>query len=165
MSKNAATYELRGSAMAVLALLVGAFAGATLTISPVALMVVAEGLRQDYAFAFVTFLAALAVWSLGLLTLAAPAWRVLHRRGHRSRSAALVLGAAMASGVGVMINLLLGLLTGQGYSSGDGGGDVWINGRLTLYGWGQAFLGAILLGAVGALVGWVVCRVAYRLER
>jgi len=160
MAERSAIYELRGFGMAALALLAGALAGAAITTSPAALM--AMGRREGYGFAFVIFLAAFAVWSLGLVTFGAPAWCALHRRGLRSRGAALILGAGLASAVGFTINVVLGLMIGEGYSSGDSGGDIWIGGHLTFYGWSQDVLGAVVLGLLGAMVGWVVWRVAYR---
>lgn len=86
-------------------------------------------------------------WALGLLVFGLPVGAVLHRRGLRSRRAGAIAGAILVAVVVGLFRLLVMLYAPSGpISARDVTGAV------------QAMA---LMGVAGAVVGWVVVRVAY----
>jgi len=86
-------------------------------------------------------------WALGLLVFGLPVGAVLHRRGLRSRRAGAIAGAILVAAVVGLFRLLVMLYAPTGPISAHKVAD--------------AVQGVILMGVAGAIVGWVVVRVAY----
>lgn len=95
--------------------------------------------------ALVIFAGLAALWAAGLMLFASLPWLILHRKGKRSWGNAVVLGTMLSFVV------TLGLVT-QAFARSDGGPGT-IDGRLAF---------ALLCGLIGAIVGAVVWRTAYR---
>lgn len=117
-------------------------------------------------FAFAS-IAAVIVYALGLLVLAAPIWALLHNRGHRSWRSAITLGGAL----GFTVTLLLYLwptfpIRPEGSSASFGGsaGMLVEDNVVTSLGW-TTFLGySSVYALVCALVGFLIWRLAYRTD-
>jgi hypothetical protein len=127
---------------------------------PIALLVLDFNatLRDPQTLVFVV-LAGAAVWTAGLLVIALPAWVVLHRAGRRSWQVAIALGAVLtfvttvlAITTNVSLYITAGLPTAGAWSST---GMTWRGGLWVL-------LSGLGCSSVGALVGHVVWRTAYR---
>ena len=149
---------------AVLALFVGTLVGAVV----VTLFAVLTDIdyfraygRQSAAFQLV-FIYAAFLWGAGLFLVAPLPWAILHRWHRRTWPVAVALGTFLTFAV------VLGLMTygfglfSSGYSASDTGGAVWIDGRLTRHGWAEAARVAAMCSVAGAVVAFVVWRVAYR---
>jgi uncharacterized protein DUF3592 len=95
--------------------------------------------------ALVIFAGLAALWAAGLVLFASLPWLILHRKGKRSWGNAVALGTVLT------FMVTLGLLT-QAFARSDGGPGT-IDGRLAF---------ALFCGLVGAIVGAVVWRTAYR---
>lgn len=117
-----------------------------------------------HALAIFTYAAVL--WAGGLILVATIPWSVLHHFGLRGWPIAIALGAILTFLVvfGFMTNGFGTYVAENGISAADSGGPTWVNGRLTPHGWVEAFQFAAICSAVGAAVGLVVWRVAYRRE-
>lgn len=147
----------------LLALPAGALAGAVLT----SLWSVWgwQGVLADAAPSALSVLVyAAAIWGAGLAVIATPPWAGLHLLGWREWWVAALLGAALTFlAVLTLMTGLYGLhMSGASFSAGDGGGRTWDNGALTAYGLVQAVKLAGACSAMGAIVGLVVWRIAYR---
>jgi hypothetical protein len=103
-----------------------------------------EGLKA----ALVIFAMLAGLWAVGLVLFASLPWLILHRKGKRSWGSAVALGTVLSFVV------TLGLLT-QALARSDGGPGT-IDGRLAF---------ALVCGLIGAIVGAVVWRTAYRRVR
>ena len=109
------------------------------------------------------FAYAACVWAAGLILVASVPWAILHYNEKRSWRVAVALGALLTFVVtfGLITNGF-GLIVSGNFSAGDAGGPAWVDSRLTLHGWADAFQTALVCSAAGALVGLVVWRTAYR---
>jgi len=104
---------------------------------------------------------ALVLWTGGLILFAGLPWWLLHRRRYRKWWSAAMLGF----GLTFVLPLGLGLyasLTGGNYSTWESGRATVLGGIRTPYGWQVLFLDALKFGALGAFVGLVIWRIAYR---
>jgi hypothetical protein len=151
---------------AALALAVGTLTGASL-VTLFAVLTDLEyfreyGLQTDAASLVFTYAAT--AWAAGLCLIAPLPWAILHRYGKRS------WWIAMAFGTILTFVVALGLMTKgfnlfvlvDGFSASDSGGPTWIDGQLTRHGWVEALIVALACSVAGALVGFVVWRIAYR---
>jgi hypothetical protein len=115
----------------------GAVTGALLTGAgyalPGLLLSEADDASTTLVIAALASIAALVVWAGGLLVVGLPVWAALCRRGVRSWPAALLAGGGLSAAAAWLVSLSLAPPLG--------------------------FMTAI--GAAGAVVGWVVWRVAY----
>jgi hypothetical protein len=104
------------------------------------------------------------VFGIGLLIVGVPGWVLLHRNGWRGWRAALAFGFVATAGLDLAAFAVFPVLISvEGtYSASDDGGPTIINGHVTLHGWTEFAEQAITLGAVSAIVGWVIWRIAYR---
>lgn len=108
------------------------------------------------------FVGAALTWGQGLIVFAALPWYVLHRLGLRGWRTAITLGAGLTFTAGALFQFMeLWNRAGQTGTYGDGTGTILIDGWPTLYGWRVTLELPILLALAGAIVGWVVWRVAY----
>jgi hypothetical protein len=123
------------------------------------------GLRKSA----IIFAAAAMVWFVGLAVVGTPFWSLFHRLGWRRWPAAMALGAILSFVVSLGIFTAgFGVIPpapGSSFSASDSGGPTVINNKLTAHGWARALNDALLLGACGTAVGWVVWRTAYRRSR
>lgn len=102
-------------------------------------------------------------WLCGLTFLAAPIWIVLHWRNLRNAGVAILLGAGLCFAVGLAYrSALFGLLKPEGYSESHDGHAMFVDERLTLYGWQLSAEAGLFLAIQGAIVGFAVWRWAYR---
>lgn len=114
--------------------------------------------------ALVVFVYAAVVWSMGLIVVASVPWSILHYFEYRNWPVAVGLGSILTFIVvsGFLTNGF-GAYTGSGgFSAADSGGPTWVDGHLTTYGWREAFSFAAICSVAGAIVGFVVWRMAYR---
>jgi hypothetical protein len=144
---------------------IGLFAGAVVGTVLVGLLFAVLGVVEGGSIAsvvqvvlVVTFYG-LFVWLAGLAVIGAPGWWILHSLGARCQQAAMIYGGALL----LIINLSLPALIG--HSAEDSGGPTVINGQLTAHGWVQQLKTAIPMALIGAAVGWVVAKIAYRPAR
>lgn len=116
--------------------------------------------------AITIFTYAASLWAGGLISVATIPWLVLHHYGLRSWLIAIVLGAILTFLVvfGFLTNGFGAYVAESGLSAADNGGPTWMDGRLTPHGWFEAFQFSAICSAVGAAVGLIVWRVAYRKE-
>src|SRR5947209_4016765 len=150
---------------AVAGLFVGAVSGTVLVVA----YALVDGLQAthysapDFGSLYVILIAATIVWTLGLLVIAPLPWWLLHAAGSRSWLTAIALGfvltfvvvlAALTHGFGLSIE--------EPFSVRDFGGATWLDGKLTPHGWQEALTGAYMCALAGAIVGYVVWKVAYR---
>jgi len=103
------------------------------------------------------FLIAFLIWGAGLLVIGGPAWLLLHFTGYRTWLVALLLGFCLPFTAVFLVNTEF--LTGynQGWSSYSQGGQQWLDGRLTGFGWWMAAFDSAIMGALGipiALLVW-----------
>jgi hypothetical protein len=106
------------------------------------------------------------LWIAGLSIFGVPAWLLLHWMNLRSWPNAVALG------FGTCFLLVFGLSTGFGLlpydppgsasMASDSGGVTMVNGVLTQHGWFGASISSLGWGIVGAVVGLVIWRAAYR---
>jgi hypothetical protein len=147
-----------------LGLVVGALAGAALVafwgLWGLSLSDLREHGLRTWFFAFSS---AVFVWAVGLFVVAPLPWLVLHRMNVRSWLGAAALGAVLTFVAVVAITTYgFGLGSPGTFSAGDSGGPTWIDGRLTAHGWAEIGKFALACSVIGALVGLIVARVAYR---
>jgi hypothetical protein len=116
---------------------------------------------QHLPFVVSMVLLAFFIWSVGLAVVGVPIWWLLHKKGLRSWQAAVLCGAIAAFVGGFAMNLGL-VLSIESSSFSDSGGYSMIDGELTAYGWRSLVLGAVQIGFIGAIVGAVIWRIAYR---
>lgn len=107
------------------------------------------------------------VWLVGLTVAGLPAWIVLHRRGRRGWRAAVALGAGLTFTVFMLLSFGDDLIrepppTGSTFSAGDAFGQIVVDNQTTAYGYFTKVLVSAIFALIGAVVGWVVWRVAYR---
>lgn len=109
------------------------------------------------------FLFGFFVWLLGLTILGGPVWVALHHTGRRH------WGYAIAAGFFVPFLVLLAVKTSffsgktaGNWSSFGEGGQLWIDGTITPFGWFDALRSSALFGGIGAAQGFVVWCLAYR---
>lgn len=154
-------------ARAALALLIGAVVAGPISI----LVVLAPAIALDYdgqnllaQFMFAS-VAAMIVYALGLVILAAPCWILLHQRGHRSWRAAAALGGVL----GFIVTLLLYVSPtfpirpeGSSISTGGSGGMLIDNNVVTAHGWTMFLSYSLIYALVCATVGLLIWRIAYR---
>ena len=151
---------------AALAIAVGTMTGASL----VTLFAVLTDLdyfreygRQTDA-ALLVFTYAAIVWGAGLCLAAPVPWAILHHYKKRSWPTAVAFGTILTFVVALGLitkgfNLFVAV---DGFSASDNGGLTWIDGRLTQHGWVEALKVALTCSVAGALVRFVVWRIAYR---
>lgn len=84
--------------------------------------------------------AAFIAWSAGLVLLGVPGWFVLHAIGARSQQTAMIYGA----GLPTFVVMLVQMTTNPKY-------DDW-----------AVWIPPLLAAGVGAGIGWVIARIAYR---
>lgn len=119
----------------------------------------------DSSWPIVFALAAL-VWLVGLIVFAAPLWALMHGRGMRRLSHAIIIGSALGfvASLGFQTEGF-GMLSEQaaGYSSefGDGHGIFEKDGVTTGYGWWVAAKGSAVVALASAIAAAVIWRVAY----
>lgn len=121
--------------------------------------------HQTVRIVMLVFVGAFVVWLLGLLVLGCPVWRVLHRRNVRGWPSAVLIGVVLTFLASFLLTLAPSLLIrSAGGSSflGDSGGMIIVNTSLTPHGWVVYSEWSLLFSVMGALVGWVIWRVAYR---
>lgn len=149
-----------------LALAVGTMTGASL----VTLFAVLTDLEyfREYGHqtdaAALVFTYAAVIWGAGLCLAAPVPWAILHHYKKRSWPIAVAFGTILTFVVA------LGLITrgfslfvvADGFSASDNGGPTWVDGRITQHGWVEALKVALTCSVAGALVGFVVWRIAYR---
>jgi hypothetical protein len=109
------------------------------------------------------FLISFVILLIGLAFCGAPVWLVLHATGRRRWQNAVVAGALVPFIVSLAFTtrFFTGRASGQ-WSYYGNGGDHWIDGKITMFGITMALQSAAQLAAIGALVGLVIWRVAYR---
>jgi hypothetical protein len=119
---------------------------------------VAGKAREVFVYAYI-------IYFVGIVFFGLPVWRFLHTSGRRTWQYALLSGAF------VPFIVYMGLATGffTGHANGNwsyygNGGDHWIDGVITLFGIKIALINAAKLAGIGALIGLVIWRVAYRRE-
>ena len=110
------------------------------------------------------FTYAAVVWAAGVLVVALVPWAFLHHYGLRGWPVAVTLGAVLTFIVvcGFLTNGFGAYVASGNFSAADNGGPTWVSGRLTSHGWGEAIRFAAICSAMGAVVGLVVWRTAYR---
>jgi uncharacterized membrane protein YiaA len=154
----------------IIAVLVGATASATIDAALVFIQLraqvgvihtnhyLADKSREVFVYAFIIFLVGIVVFGL-------PVWRALHTTGRRAWFHAVIAGATVP--FVVYLALSTGFFTGHANGNwsyyGDGGKH-WVDGVITMFGVRMAVQNAAQLGLMGALVGLVIWRVAYRRE-
>ena len=112
------------------------------------------------------FVLASTVWLAGILVLGCPVWWWLHRKGWRYWWIAAGVGA-VAPAVFVFLRSTR-YLTGQAsgrFSYTQGKTKIWENGILTFDGWLDAAYSAAFFGLLGAIIGFLIWRIAYRKTR
>ncbi len=105
------------------------------------------------------FLIILVVYGLGMLLFASPIWGALHLSGRRNWHHAVVTGFLLPFG---LVCLIAFAPSGSSFSSYSEGGQQWIGGAITNFGIYVALRNAALLGAIGAVQGFLVWYLAYR---
>lgn len=109
------------------------------------------------------FIVAFLVWVTSISLCGGPVWWWLHRKRLRQLWVAAVAGAIIPFVVTFAIStqLFTGRMSGLSSSSSDGG-QKWKDGVLTTFGWQMAFEGALTYGVMGAIIGCLIWRLAYR---
>jgi integral membrane sensor domain MASE1 len=104
------------------------------------------------------------VFLIGLATLGAPGWLIMHRLGRRRWFDAMALGAVLAFAAYFALSYLPLVFHGQGsdYSSEDGGVPTVEHYRLTAQGWRFLIEGALIQAVAGAAAGVTIWRISYR---
>jgi hypothetical protein len=149
---------------AFLGLLAGALVGAALVacVSLWGTSIAELGQRGFSDWSFV-FLYALPIWAIGLALVAPLPWFLLHRRNVRSWTVAAAAGAILTFiAILAILTYGFGIVSPGDFSASSSGGATWINGRLTARGWTEAAAFALAMAPIGAAVGLVIARVAYR---
>lgn len=154
----------------IVALAVGAATGTGLVLGFFALQMVAAAFTDPmliiggFMFLMLAIPFALGIWGLGLL-FAIPGWLLLHRWGVRSRLVAAGYGALLTFVVVLAVLTggfdLIPPAPGSSFSASVGDVPTVIENRLTAQGWINAAHDAAMVAIAGAMVGWVVARVAY----
>lgn len=149
---------------AFLGLLAGALVGAALVACMSLWGTPLSELRQrgfsDWRF---VFLYALPIWMIGLALVAPLPWLFLHLRNLRSWTVAAAAGAILTFiAVLAILTYGFGFVSPGNFSASTSGGATWIDGHLTARGWTEAAVFALAVAAIGAAVGLVIARVAYR---
>jgi hypothetical protein len=151
----------------IFGLVAGALAGAIVVVGG---LLIGEYLSRGVAYVAqygpqigaIIFVVAFVVWLLGLVLLGSPCWWLLHRMKMRQWRSAVILGGSMTAVVFMALQIPHPLGSGSSYSASDGGGRTVIDNALTAHGWFLAIMASLAWGCVGALIGLVVWRVAYR---
>lgn len=113
--------------------------------------------------AAIYFVYAAVIWAVGLVLAASWPWAILHRLNIRGWQAAAALGTMLTFLVTLaVLTNGFGAIGTFAFSAADSQGPTWIDGRLTAHGWANAVDFAATCAAIGACVGLVVWRVAYR---
>lgn len=120
-------------------LVVGAAVGAAATLVILVIPSLMSGGVVMLITSVVMFPALFTVWLVGA-ALAAPGWFVLHKLGARCQQAAMIYGAALTS---------LATVAGLRLLSGE------------FYPWQHFAMTVAAMALVGALVGWIVAKIAY----
>jgi hypothetical protein len=109
---------------------------------------------------------ALAVWAFGLIAVGLVPWWLLHKAGRRDWRVAVTLGAALTFAVVFALGTngfgLIPHAPGSDYSASDSGGLTIDHFRITRHGWLVALQEAGVFAAIGAVIGGIIWRTAYR---
>jgi hypothetical protein len=153
---------------ACFALLIGALVASSATILLIASIAVGSGITDWNSFVAqmgFAFVLATLTYILGLFLLAAPLWTFLHKMGHRSWKDAGLLGATL----GFIVTLLFYIsptwpIRPEGSRSSFGGsaGLLVEDNVVTPLGWATFLSYSAIHGAICALIGILVWRLAYR---
>jgi len=128
------------------AMLTGAaYGGLLVAVLTVVAMVVTGGAALAFWIGLMSLVFATPIWFIGIALVGGPVWWVLHRLGLRSRPVSSAAGAA-----------LVFLVVGGFFTLKSGAPE------------GGEWFGVLLvtgpLAAIGAVVGWIMARSAYRNE-
>ena len=149
-----------------IALLSGVLVGAVIEVVEVIILAIIQYSETGIASPFFEFLGvgiiALAIWIIGLASVALLFWLPLHNFGYRSMGVAIALGAITTFGVIFGLTIVSSLSPGFSYS--EAGQDLIIDGHMTAVGWRNGFFQAGFMALKGIVVAAVVWRVAYRVE-
>ena len=130
-----------------LGLALGALTGGGLTTAGMIVPDLMAGRSGDPALMSPLYLlvvvAAVLIWALGLLLVGAPAWAVLHQVGRRGWRSAVISGAGLSLAAALLLGALLGMRDAMPRS---------VIGFWPEFG----------LSLIGAVVGLVIQRIAYR---
>jgi hypothetical protein len=117
----------------------------------------------DVNFFALSFGVAWLFFAGGLTIVGVPLWWAFHRMGWRSARAALALGFVATFSVSVVTNTVrLPDPEGAQTSFGDSGGMVVEEGHITSYGWYRVLWDSTEFALLGAVVGAVIWRLAYK---
>jgi MFS family permease len=109
------------------------------------------------------FLVSFFVLLVGLVFFGSPVWVVLHETGRRRCQHAALAGALVP--FVVYFAFATGFFTGHAnvqWTYYDEGGQQWLDGVITGFGWMIALKQASQFAVIGAFIGLVIWRVAYR---
>lgn len=123
------------------------------------------GSVKQYAFSNITYVFGVAffVWLIGLALCGGPVWHVMHLSGLRKWYHAMLAGFSVP--FVVLLATGTGFFTGRksgNWSSYANGGQQWVDGHITAFGWLMALQSSALFGGIGAGLGLVIWRTAYR---
>ncbi len=125
---------------AALGLFVGALIGTGVTaMAWIVLAMVSGEAGMSILFTIIVIPASFVAWSAGLVLLGVPGWFVLHATGARSQKAAMIYGASLPT----LVVVLVQMTTSSKY-------DDW-----------AVWIPPLLAAGVGAVIGWVIARIAY----
>jgi hypothetical protein len=105
------------------------------------------------------------IYFVGIVFFGLPVWRVLHTTGRRTWQYAFLAGAFVP--FIVYLAFATGFFTGRAdgnWSYYGDGGKHWVDGAITMFGVRMALINAAQLAGIGALIGLVIWRAAYRRE-
>jgi hypothetical protein len=103
------------------------------------------------------------VWLAFIVVFGGPVWLLLHRLKFLHWFAALISGAVVSSIVilAMATRMFSGQASGNLTYSGSGG-QQWVDGVMTPFGWKIAFINAAEFGLIGSIVALAIRAVAYR---
>lgn len=117
------------------------------------------GFSKGTSIFFLTFL----VWLTGLVLLGGPVWAVMHAKGLRNWKHAVLAGTVVP--FFTLLLLKTRFLTGQaggGWSYFGHGGQQWLEGRITTFGFQKVLENALYYAVIGALLALLIWFIAYK---
>ena len=95
---------------------------------------------------------------IGIVPLGDLTWLICHLKGWRKFYTAIIAGATMSFVSAFAYNTH----SSPGFSSNYGDAILWKNGVITQFGLSVAFYDSLKFAMLGALIGFVTWRIAYR---
>lgn len=102
------------------------------------------------------------VWFGFIVVFGGPVWLLLHRLKFRHWLAASISGAVISSvGILAMATRMFSGRAGSKWTYYGSGGQQWVDGVMTPFGWKMAFINAAEFGLIGSIVALAIWAVAY----